>query len=99
MAQQASKETKPWWRFPIMWLVVGGPLAVVIAGVSTLLIAMKHPDPVLTGDYYRAPPAEGGEDGARPAEKVGEQHVPAMQARNHAATPLKPVSAAASTAL
>jgi hypothetical protein len=31
----------------MVWLVIGGPLAVVLAGVATLLIALTHPDPVL----------------------------------------------------
>ncbi|GAA6140779.1 hypothetical protein NBRC116584_05970 [Hydrogenophaga sp. 5NK40-0174] len=30
-----------------MWLVVGGPAAAVIAGVTTVIIAASNPDPVL----------------------------------------------------
>jgi hypothetical protein len=56
----------PWWREPIMWLVVGGPAAVVVAGVATAAIAMHGADPVIRADT------------AKP---------PALQARNHAATP------------
>ncbi len=37
----------PWWRYPIVWMVIGGPLAVVIAGISTAVIAYRHIDPVL----------------------------------------------------
>lgn len=36
----------PWWRHPMMWLVVGGPLAVVLASAVTLALAIRHPDPV-----------------------------------------------------
>ncbi|MBI5717410.1 MAG: hypothetical protein HZC37_06950 [Burkholderiales bacterium] len=68
-APQAT-ETTPWWRIRMLWLVIGGPLAVVIASFATLGLALRHPDPVL------APQAA-----ASPAE------VPAVQARNHAATP------------
>ena len=57
---------RPWWREPMMWLVVGGPVAVVIAGVATLVIAMHQPDPVIKADAGKPP---------------------AVQARNHAATP------------
>ncbi len=60
----------PWWRIKMVWLVVGGPLAVVVASFVTLAIAIGHPDPVLT-----AGPAAQGAD------------MPAVQARNHAATP------------
>lgn len=36
-----------WWREPMMWLVVGGPLAVVVAGGATAAIAMHAPDAVV----------------------------------------------------
>ncbi len=38
---------RPWWKEPIMWLVVGGPLTAVIAGLTTVYIAVSNPDPVL----------------------------------------------------
>jgi hypothetical protein len=31
----------------MVWLVIGGPLVVVVASVATLFIALAHPDPVL----------------------------------------------------
>lgn len=37
----------PWWREPYLWLVIGGPVTVVVAGLATLVIAVSHPDPVL----------------------------------------------------
>ncbi len=60
----------PWWRLPIVWMVIGGPAAVVVAGFATLAIAIRNPDPV-----YTLPKAQS----------AAEQ--PAVQARNHAATP------------
>jgi uncharacterized protein len=54
----------PWYRHGMVWLVIGGPAAVVVAGIATLVIAIKHPDPVLQTTA-----------------------TPAVQARNHAATP------------
>jgi hypothetical protein len=54
----------------MVWLVVGGPLVVVVASFVTLGLALNRPDPVL------APP---------PAATAADK--PAMQARNHAATP------------
>ncbi|MEP7283065.1 MAG: hypothetical protein ABI696_13885 [Rubrivivax sp.] len=45
-------ESPRWWRVPMVWLVIGGPLVVVVASFATLVIALTHPDPVLT-----APPA------------------------------------------
>jgi hypothetical protein len=49
-----------------MWLVLGGPATVVVAGIATAAIALHQPDPVIKTDA------------AKP---------PAVQARNHAATP------------
>jgi uncharacterized protein len=63
-------DNPPWWRLPIVWMVIAGPAAVVVAGFATLAIAIRNPDPVYT-------PVK--------AQTAAEQ--PAMQARNHAATP------------
>ena len=60
----------PWWRVPFVWLVIGGPLAVVVAGLGTLAIAIAYPDPVIV---------------APGSAKAADQ--PALQARNHAASP------------
>lgn len=80
----------PWWRVKAMWLVVGGPVAVVIASMVTLTLAIKNPDPVLD---KRAPnqalkPAEDIGDAARAEALIKLQ--PAQQARNHAASPVVP---------
>jgi uncharacterized protein len=40
----------PWWRFPMVWLVIGGPAAVVVAGLVTAVIAVKGADEVLPHD-------------------------------------------------
>lgn len=37
----------PWWRLPIVWMVIGGPAAVVVASLFTAGIAIKHVDPVI----------------------------------------------------
>jgi uncharacterized protein len=37
----------PWWCHGMVWLVIGGPAAVVVAGLATLFIAVAYPDPVL----------------------------------------------------
>lgn len=76
---------KPWWHFGHMWLVVGGPLVVVIASFITLYFAIKVPDPVVDADYYRK--------GIEINKTLNEQRdgmAPAGQARNHAATGIKP---------
>ena len=73
----ASPAPQPWWKYGHMWMVVGGPLIVVVASFITLYLAISTPDPVYT-DATRA----------RPADEV--DLTPAMQARNHAATGVVP---------
>ena len=70
----------PWWRFPLLWMVLGGPAVVVVASFVTLWLAVRTPDPVVSEDYYR----EGIEINRALAEK---KHLPALTARNHSATP------------
>lgn len=71
----------PWWRHGHVWLLIAGPALVVVAGVATTLIALRHPDPVLAEDYYR----RGIEINRTLARDKA--LMPALQGRNHAATP------------
>ncbi|EYC51144.1 FixH [Hylemonella gracilis str. Niagara R] len=41
------QDTKPWWKFGYVWLVLSGPLIVVVAGLHTFWLAASAPDPVL----------------------------------------------------
>ncbi len=78
-------DTKPWWRYGYVWLVIGGPLVVVIASFITLYLAITRPDAVID-DYYRK--------GMEINKTLNAKHdgmAPAMQARNHAATGIKPI--------
>lgn len=43
----AQSDKRPWWREPMVWLVIGGPAVVVVAGISTAVIAIRGADPVL----------------------------------------------------
>lgn len=65
-----DRDNPPWYRLPIVWMVIGGPAAVVVAGFATLAIAIQNPDPVLS-----LPQATSSAE------------LPAVQGRNHAATP------------
>ena len=63
----------------MLWLVVGGPLVVVVASLVTAVIAIRGADPVLD----RNEPTSGTAKQGPQAEAL----MPAVQARNHAATP------------
>ena len=43
-----SEPATPWWRFPMVWLVMAGPAAVVVAGLATYWIAARDADPIIT---------------------------------------------------
>jgi hypothetical protein len=49
--------TTPWWRVGIVWLVVGGPLTVVIASIATIVIAVSGADELVNTDTASAKPA------------------------------------------
>jgi len=80
--QERQDGGSPWWRHPIMWMVVGGPAAVVVAGFATAWIAVRSPDPVVDTDYYR----HGIEINRTLDAKA---MLPAQAGRNHATTPAR----------
>jgi hypothetical protein len=70
---------KPWYRHGMVWMILAGPLTVIVAGMVTAYIAMSAPDPVLANDAY--------EFGQGAKAQDARQLLPAQKARNHAATP------------
>ena len=44
---------EPWYRHFWPWVLIGLPLATVLAGVATLFVAMDDPDSLVVGDYYK----------------------------------------------
>lgn len=44
---------KPWYREPWPWLLMAGPVIVIVAGVFTAWIAYTYGDPLISEDYYR----------------------------------------------
>lgn len=84
-----AKPSVSWWRVPHMWLVVGGPLAVVVAGTVTAFIAVNGADPVLDKAAYERDlhRISGQLQGQERMEALIKMQ-PAHQARNHAASPV-----------
>lgn len=74
----------PWWRHGHVWLLIAGPAGAVVAGALTAWIAVAGSDPVVDPHYYRRGIAVSKQPAAERAA------LPAMQGRNHAATPVKP---------
>lgn len=44
---------RPWYKEPWPWLLMTGPLIVVVAGLSTFKIAVDTDDGLVTDDYYK----------------------------------------------
>jgi uncharacterized protein len=64
----------PWWRVGTVWLVLGGPAAVVMACIVTFTIALRGAEPVLTSketDKFSERPAVQGRNhsAAAPGKK------------------------------
>ncbi len=74
----------PWWRFGHVWLVLAGPLLVVVASFITMYIAFVGQDPVVDVDYYRKGIEINQTLSNNPASLA-----PSKDARNHAATGVK----------
>lgn len=51
-AAGAAVLSRAWYREPWLWLVMAGPILVVIAGVYTAWLAARAPDAVVVDDYY-----------------------------------------------
>jgi hypothetical protein len=73
---------QPWWSYGHVWLLIAGPLVVVVASFITFYLASHGQDPVLTQSSVEIDPNA-------PASRT--TLAPAMQARNHATTGALPV--------
>ena len=50
----AALHPKPWYREPWPWFLMSLPATAVIAGVTTVVIAIQSADGMVVGDYYKA---------------------------------------------
>ena len=85
MQNSNSVETKQWWKFGHVWMVIGGPAIVVVASFITLYLAISSPNEIVSDHDL-----DGGS--AQISKTINGSVAPALQARNHAATGVVPVS-------
>ncbi len=82
---QGTIETPPpWWKFGHVWLILAGPIVVIVAGIATFWLAVRNPETMVAEDYYRQ-----GIEINKTLEASEKSLTPAMQGRNHAVTPSK----------
>lgn len=74
----SSTVCAPWWKFGHVWLVIAGPVVVVIASLVTYYVAVHGMDTVMDEPVKVSVPAGTG--------ATQNSLAPAIQARNHAAT-------------
>jgi hypothetical protein len=73
-----------WFREPMVWLVIGGPAAVVVASIASAVVAWKHIDPVIVDPVQgRVHVADDMSLTRDPKSALA----PAKSARNHVTTP------------
>ena len=46
-------DSKPWYRQPLVWLVISFPAISVIFGISLLILSIRIDDGVVVDDYYK----------------------------------------------
>ena len=78
---QESKNSGPWWKYGHVWLIISGPLIVVIAGIITAVIAFSAADPVIDENYY-----ENSTNINKTLRAQQKNMGPAHTVRNHAVT-------------
>jgi hypothetical protein len=72
---------RPWFKEFYVWMVISGPVSVVLACAVTAVFIFQGPDAVVSEDYYKEGLALAKEVGAaKPAMQ------PANTGRNHSAT-------------
>jgi len=50
---QSDHDNKPWFKQPLVWLVIAFPAIAVIGGISLLLFSISIDDGVVVDDYYK----------------------------------------------
>lgn len=82
MSSTSINATGPWWKFGYVWLVIAGPVIVIVASFVTFFLASQGMDTVV-----QEPPQQS--KAATADSSATGSLAPALQARNHAATGVK----------
>jgi uncharacterized protein len=55
----ANRSSKAWYREPWPWMLMSGPLVVIVAGIITAWLTIKSNDGLVSEDYYKQGLAAG----------------------------------------
>jgi hypothetical protein len=53
MAMQLIEQNKPWYSFPLVWMMIFIPFSAVIMGVVMIWLAVDTNDGLVVDDYYK----------------------------------------------
>lgn len=87
MTNTSENLNLPWWKYGFVWLVISGPLLVVIAGFVTFYLAVSRPNEIVT-EATQPHRQQINKPQSDQTEDIG--NAPAMVGRNHAATGVVP---------
>lgn len=76
-----SPTVRPWYKEFYVWMVIAGPVSVVLACAVTAVYILQGPDAVVSEDYYKEGLALAKEVKVAPPAMQ-----PAKTGRNHSAT-------------
>lgn len=82
MQSKSDLDDKPWYSYGHLWLVISGPVSVVLACLVTFYFIANSPNQILTGQDIEIENVK--------SSKIEGRDAPAMMARNHAATGVIP---------
>lgn len=52
-ADGLARPPRPWYREPLVWLLIALPLSAVLGGIATITLAIRSDDGLVVDDYYR----------------------------------------------
>jgi len=50
---ESARNTKPWYSFPLVWMMIAIPFSAVIMGVIMIWLAVDTDDGLVADDYYK----------------------------------------------
>lgn len=83
MKRDQHLDDKPWWQYGHLWLVISGPVSVVLACIVTFYFIWNSPNQIISGQDIQI-------ENIRNSQTIDGSDAPAMMARNHAATGVIP---------
>jgi hypothetical protein len=51
--EAGKAQARPWYREPWPWILMSGPIIVIVAGVGTAVVAFSGADGLVADDYYK----------------------------------------------